>query len=136
MAAGSDAKVVFYDTKGNVVQKFDYAHDKNEKEFTVAEFSPSGTSVAVGSYNRFRTFSLNPKREVWEESSAITVDNMYTVTSITWKRDGSRLLVGSLCGALDVYDACIRRYRYKGKFEMIFVSPSQVIVKRIANGKS
>ena len=83
---------------------------------------------------RFRTFSLNPKTGVWEESSAITVDNMYTVTSITWKRDGSRLLVGSLCGGLDVYDACIRRYRYKGKFEMIFVSPSQVIVKRISNG--
>lgn len=52
MAAGSDSKIIFYDTKGNIIQRFDYTHDKNEKEFTVSEFSPSGTSVAVGSFNR------------------------------------------------------------------------------------
>ena len=35
---------------------------------------------------------------------------------------------------LDLYDACIRRSRYKGKFEFTYVSLSQVIVKRLSNG--
>ena len=59
---------------------------------------------------------------------------MYTVTCLAWKQDGSRLTVGTLCGAVDLYDACIRRVRYKGKFEFTYVSKSTVIVKRLATG--
>ena len=56
------------------------------------------------------------------------------MTALAWKCDGSRLTVGSLCGAVDLYDACIRRVRYKGKFEFTYVGPSQVIVKHLASG--
>lgn len=59
---------------------------------------------------------------------------MYTVTALSWKCDGSRLTVGSLCGAVDMYDACIRRVRYKGRFEFTYVSASSVIVKRLSTG--
>ncbi len=52
LAAGNDHKIIFYDTKGQIVQKFDYTHDTSEKEYTVAEFSPSGQSVVVGSFDR------------------------------------------------------------------------------------
>lgn len=41
---------------------------------------------------------------------------------------------GSLCGAVDVFDASLRKERYKGKYEFNFVSPSQVVVKRISSG--
>ena len=59
---------------------------------------------------------------------------MYTVTALAWRADGSRLAVGSLCGAVDVYDACVKRTRYKGRFELTYVSLSQVIVKRLSSG--
>jgi intraflagellar transport protein 172 len=59
---------------------------------------------------------------------------MYTVTALGWKADGSRLAVGALCGVVDVYDACIKRTKYKGKFEFTYVSLSQVIVKRLGSG--
>jgi hypothetical protein len=52
---------------------------------------------------------------------------MYSVSSIAWKFDGSRLALGTVTGAVDLYDACIRRYRYKGKFEFTYVSLSQAI---------
>lgn len=42
-----------------------------------------------------------------------TVENLYTVTALGWKPDGSRLSVGALCGNVDLYDACMRRHRYK-----------------------
>ena len=57
------------------------------------------------------------------------------MTSLAWKQDGSRLAVGNLTGAIECYDACIRRYRYQGKFEFTYVSTSQVIVKRLASGQ-
>lgn len=54
------------------------------------------------------------------------IDNLYSVSAFSWKPDGSRLAVGSLCGGVDLFDACIRRHRYKGKFEFTYVSNSQV----------
>lgn len=76
-----------------------------------------------------------PKRaRTWDEAGKRFVENMYTVTALGWRADGSRLAVGSLCGAVDVYDACVKRTRYKGRFELTYVSLSQVIVKRLSSG--
>ena len=33
---------------------------------------------------------------------------------------------GSLCGAAELFDCCLRRTRYKGKFEFTYVGASQV----------
>ena len=130
-AAGSDQLICFYDKEGTQLQRFDYSHDEAEKEFTTAAFNPSGETVVVGSFNRFRTFQLNPLDGSWQDAGIKQVDNMYTVTALAWKCDGSRLTVGSLCGAVDLYDACIKRVRYKGRFEFTYVSTSTVIVKRL-----
>jgi intraflagellar transport protein 172 len=132
--SGPDLKVLFYDMKGNVLQKFDYSNEDKEKEYTIAAFSPTGQSVVLGGFNRFRTFSYSSRRKQWEEAPVTDVKNFYSVTALAWKKDGSRLAVGSLCGAVDLYDACLRRFKYKGKFEMIYTSPSQVIVKKLATG--
>ena len=52
------------------------------------------------------------------------IDNYYTVTAVCWKNDGSKLVTGSLCGSVDLYDASLRKVRYKVKFEFNYVSPS------------
>ena len=39
-----------------------------------------------------------------------------------------------MCGAAELFDCCLKRTRYKGKFEFSYVSPSQVIVKRLSSG--
>ena len=83
---------------------------------------------------RFRVFSYNMHRQQWDEGPVVESPNLYSVTCLSWKRDGSRLAVGSMCGGVFMYDACIKRFKYKGKFEMTYVSPSQVIVKRLATG--
>ena len=132
--AGNDQIITFYDKEGMALQRFDYSRDEGEKEFTAAAFNPSGETVVVGSFNRFRTFSLNAHENQWQPTGVKTVENMYTVTCLSWKHDGSRLTVGTLCGAVDMYDACIRRVRYKGKFEFTYVSTSTVIVKRLTSG--
>ena len=133
-AAGNDQMICFYDKEGTQSQRFDFSHDESEKEFTTAAFNPSGETVVVGSFNRFRTFTLNQHDGSWQDTGIKQVDNLYTVTALAWKCDGSRLTVGSLCGAVDLYDACIRRVRYKGRFEFTYVSTSTVIVKRLSSG--
>ncbi len=43
-------------------------------------------------------------------------------------------MTGSLCGSVDVYDASMKKIKYKGKFELNYVSPSQIVVKTLLTG--
>ena len=68
---------------------------KNESEYTVACTSPSGQSIVLGSFDKLRVFNFNIRRSSWEEAPAKVIENMYTVTAIAWRPDGSRLVVVS-----------------------------------------
>jgi intraflagellar transport protein 172 len=132
-ACGNDCKVVFYDRAGTPVQHFDYPLAE-EREFSCAQFNPSGHCLVVGGWNKFRIYTHDPRTSKWEEAAPKVIPNLYSVTTVAWKADGSRLVVTSLCGAVDLYDVCLRRHLHKGKFEFTYVSPSTVIVKRLSTG--
>eukprot|EP00919_Chromeraceae_sp_WS-2016_P058194 GHVR01138179.1.p1 GENE.GHVR01138179.1~~GHVR01138179.1.p1 ORF type:complete len:200 (+),score=2.53 GHVR01138179.1:390-989(+) len=128
MAAGNDQKVTFYDTYGNVLQRIDYTHEDQVKDFTVAAFNPSGDTVVLGNFNRFYVYNLNTKRGQWEEILCKHIENYYTVTAVCWKNDGSKLVTGNLCGSVDIYSASFKTVT-KGKYKLNYVSPSQVIIQ-------
>uniref|UniRef100_A0AAY4EJK5 Intraflagellar transport 172 n=1 Tax=Denticeps clupeoides TaxID=299321 RepID=A0AAY4EJK5_9TELE len=134
VVAGCDKKIVAYGKEGSVLQTFDYSRVPSEKEFTVAATSPSGQSVVLGSYDRLRVFNWSPRRGAWDEASPKEIPNLYTITALAWKRDGSRLCAGTLCGGVEQFDCCLRRSIYKNKFEMTYVGLSQVIVKNLSTG--
>ncbi|XP_025050082.1 intraflagellar transport protein 172 homolog [Alligator sinensis] len=134
VAAGCDKKIVAYGKEGHVIQTFDYSRDPAEKEFTVAATSPGGQSVVFGSYDRLRVLNWSPRRSAWEEARPKEITHLYTITALAWKKDGSRLCAGTLCGGVEQFDCCLRRSIYKNKFEMTYVGPSQVIVKNLSTG--
>lgn len=134
VAAGNDRTVRFWDPEGRDGQTFDYNADPKIKEFTIAAFNPSGESVVLGNFNRFLVYAWHPKNREWSEVIQREVPNLYTVTALAWRADGSRLIVGSLCGGVDMFDVCIRRARYRETHEFTYVSLSQVIVKSLATG--
>lgn len=134
VVAGNDSQVIFYDSDGGQERTFDYSNDPKCREFTKAVVNPTGETVMLGNFDSLYVYSLNKGTESWEEVGVKQVPNLYSVTALGWKGDGGRVAVGSVCGQLDIYDACLRRSRYKGKYEFIYVSLSQVIVKRLSNG--
>ena len=102
-------------------------------------------------FHRLRAYNWAPRKKSWEESTPKNIPNLYTITALAWKRDGSRLMVvsfhvlaclwghlfmshvccagglqGSLCGAIDQFDCSLKRFLYKNKFEMTYVGLSQV----------
>lgn len=76
---------------GKVLQHFDYSQEEDEKEFSCAISSPSGHTAVLGSYDKLRVFTWLPKRGLWEEASPKTIPHLYTVTALSWRRDGSRI---------------------------------------------
>lgn len=131
LAAGCDKKVTFYNSSGKVTKTFDYTRDNEEKELTVACCSPSGQSVAVGSWNKLRIFDWSPRRSTWEEASTRDLPNFYTVTAVAWRKDGSRLVVGGLCTALEMFETVLRRTVVKGSHEVAYVGPSQLVIRSL-----
>lgn len=77
---------------GRILQSFDYSKDDDENEFTTAISSPSGQSIVIGSYDRLRVFNWSPRRMTWEEAKAKEIRNLYTISALSWKRDGSKLV--------------------------------------------
>ncbi|XP_046660390.1 intraflagellar transport protein 172 homolog isoform X2 [Homalodisca vitripennis] len=126
VAAGCDRRVTVYDSSGRVVRQFDYG---TEREFTIACCSPSGQAVAIGSYDRVRVFSWSPRKASWQEEPPKEIPDLYTVTALAWKRDGSRVACGALCGSVELFESVLKRTVWKDKFEMTYVGPSQVLVK-------
>ncbi|KAI0233465.1 hypothetical protein LSAT2_016275, partial [Lamellibrachia satsuma] len=134
VAAGCDKRIMVYGRDNRVLQQFDYSREDDEHEFTVAACSPSGQSVVIGSYDRLRVLNWSPRRSMFDEGKSKDIPNLYTITVLAWKKDGSRLIAGTLCGGVELFDCCLRRTVYKNKFEMTYVGPSQVIVKNLSSG--
>lgn len=133
VVAGNDGKVNFYDLRGNFLNRIDYSQDDDCRDFHGAAVNPNGETIVLGNYNRFYVFNLNSRRNEWEEQSIIKINNYYNVTSMCWKSDGARFLTGNLCGSVDMFDISMRKYRYKDKFEINYISPSQIHIMSLEN---
>ena len=96
------------------------------KEFGCAVMSPSGVAAVVGNFNKFIVYAFSSKTGEWEETKSTVVPNLYNVTAVGWKADGSRVAIGSVCGGVDLYDACVKKLRFKGAYDFTYVSDSQV----------
>ncbi|XP_055005694.1 intraflagellar transport protein 172 homolog [Boleophthalmus pectinirostris] len=134
LIGGCDRRVVAYGREGHVLQTFDHSRDPTEQEFTTAATSPSGHSAVFGSFDRLRVFNWAPRRGVWDEAKPKEIPHVYSITSLSWKKDGSRLCAGTLCGGVELFDCCLRRNIYKNKFEMTYVGLSQVVVRNLSTG--
>lgn len=133
-AAGNDNIVRFWGNDGRETRTFDYSNTPGVKEFSCCRFNPSGESVVLGNYNKYFVFSYNPRTREWSEVVIKEIPNLYTISTLCWRADGSRLLMGTLCGSVEMFDACIKRVRYKGLYEYTYISLSQVIVKNLNTG--
>lgn len=118
-----------------MLQQFDYSKDPTEKEFTCAAANPTGQMVVFGSYNRLRIFTWAARKGLFEENDSKEFINYYAITSVSWKKDGSRLAIGNLTGCVDLFDTSLKKQLYKGKFEMTYVGVSQVIIRNITTGE-
>ncbi|KAL7308007.1 hypothetical protein TKK_0000095 [Trichogramma kaykai] len=137
VAAGADKRLVFYDAqRGKSVKVVDYGKDVTEHEMSVACCSPSGQSIAVGSWNKLRIFDWSPRKNLWDESVVKALPNFYTVTAIAWRRDGSRLVIGGLTGAVEHFETILRRSVVRGSHEVAYVGPSQVVVRSLEDKHS
>lgn len=121
VAAGPDKKVLMYDMRGRVSQTFDYGNVEGEREPTCAVGNAGGHTVAIAGYDRLRIFTYSVADEKWTAAPPKDVQDLYSITSLTWNLDGTRLVAGTLCGGVELFDYAMKRTTLRGKFEFTFV---------------
>lgn len=70
----------------------------------------------LGNFNKFFVYSYNQKKASYEEIIWKTVPNLYTVSAIAWKKDGSKIVFGNLWGSIDMFEVRFKSIKHKGKF--------------------
>lgn len=58
----------------------------------------------MGSFNRLRFFTFNSNISAWEEMPSKEINNLYTITAISWSRDGTKLVCGGLTGTVLLFE--------------------------------
>lgn len=131
-------KIKFFTESGKEAQTFDLSTESSYKPFQTLAFNPTGDCVVFGNFDKFISFSYKSGRKrgsCWDRENPILVPNLFMVSAITWKPDGSSLVLGSVTGAVDVFEVATKKIRHKsGLFEMSHVSASQCVVKVLATG--
>ena len=133
--AGNDQKVSFLSQhSGELITTFDYSKDETYKDFICCKVNQTGDCVAVGNFNRFIVYYKNISNK-WTEGFNVYIENLYTVTAIEWKPDNSSLVIGNLCGSIDIFESCLKKYIHKEKFEFSFLSESNILIKNLSSNK-
>ena len=78
---------------GRIIQNFDHFAESKDREFMCAACNVTGESCVFGSYNRLRVLTYSSRKGAWEESPPKDIENLYTITSLSWRRDGSKIAV-------------------------------------------
>lgn len=117
--------------QGRQVRTFDYSRDDSEYDFNIASCSSNGQMIAIGSYDKIRIFSWSSRQNSWIEAPHKEIKNFYSVSGLSWRHDGSRLAVGSVCGGIIIFESVLKRTVWHDKFELTFVAPSQVLLKSL-----
>lgn len=136
LASGSDLQLCFVDPNGSGLNHVDYSNQSYLKSFTCAAFDPSGSIALVAGRNVLLTLNYSTTTQSWAEQSKIEFDGLYSVTSLSWSPDGSKIAVGSVTGAVFIINASKGSYRYKKLFEVVQVNGSQINIISLKFQKS
>ena len=98
--------------------------------------SPSGQALCVGSFDRLRLYSWSPRKNLWEENKSKEFKYLYSITAMAWKKDGSRIAIGSLCGGVEMLESVLKRSVWKGAlYRENGTMPKKHCVKKCAGDK-
>lgn len=131
---GLDGVMGIIDRSGNTVQKVNVGIKEGMGELGCLWLNGSGDSLVIGAFSQLLLFSFNQRKNEWEEKGSIQPSNYYTITSGTWKPDGSKFVCGNLTGSVDIFDVSLKRLNLRGKFDLNYLSSSKVRVTSIETG--
>lgn len=125
---GCDGKITFLncnqDARANNRQTIEFGSDLN-----CASSAPSGNIVIVSAGDKFVIFAL--EGQYWRQTQVIELSGGYLLTGLFWSKDGTKLLVTTLNGAIELFTFQWKKKLIGDNFEANYVGSNQVVVKDV-----
>ena len=132
LVAATDDKLYALTTEDPISQAqppLDVSRVADGGPITTLSVSPSGAAAVLGSYENIHLITWSPSRARWVLGGTKPAPGMGAITAFAWSLSGSQVLVGSAPGAAELFDAALKRARYKNQFEFTYLSANQVLIK-------
>ena len=85
--------------------------------------------MCIGSFDCLRIFNWSSRKGAWEEAGTKHIQQLYTITALDWKSDGSKLACGTLMGGCELFDCSLKKQLLKNRFELTYTGLSQAIIR-------
>ena len=135
LTAGSDLLIHFANPNGDSLSNVDFSNQKELRSFSSATFDPSGQTAIVGAKDALFTFNYSQRVQSWTQSAKVQFDGVYSIPSLSWSSDGSRIAVASVTGSVLLLSCSLGSYKYKNLFEVINVTGSQLKIVDLSTKK-
>lgn len=96
-----------------------------------ATSSPSGNIVVVSSGDKVYVFGL--EGQFWRQTQLVELSGSFLVTGLFWSKDGTKLVVGTVNGAIELFSFQWKRKLIGENHEVNYVGTNQVVIKDVAN---
>lgn len=136
-AAGCDGRISFINIAtamtpnqrpGNYPkQNIEFGND-----LSAAVSSPSGNIIVLSSLEKLILFELDSR--VWRQKNVIELSGSYVITGLHWSVDGTKLLVGTLYGGVELFVCKWKTKIFGDKLEINYVGNRQVVIKDLHKG--
>eukprot|EP00210_Caulerpa_lentillifera_P003637 g3472.t1 len=133
LVIGTNGEIVVYNfTAESTSQKLEL--HEYEGSHSSACFSPCGDMIIIGERNTVTVFQYNTNTASWNRILTHKIENLYDVSCLAWKPDGSKIVVGTVSGGVELFDFYLHRTLHRKSFEFTYVNQSSVIVKTLMTG--
>lgn len=134
---GSDGRLVFLQT--HLTNQFDGPQSslnqslnqslkrqtiELDDEILALAFSPSGNILIASILDKVTVFELDGK--IWKQSQVVQLEGAYLLTSLFWSRDGAKVIIGTINGAIELFTFKWKRKKIGGRFNVDFIGTNQV----------
>ncbi|XP_061715257.1 intraflagellar transport protein 172 homolog isoform X2 [Cydia pomonella] len=132
IVGGCDGRAAVYAASGGaLLRSVEPALPPHARDLTVAAPSPSGQTIAVGTFDGFLVGDV--KESGGLDLTLLPIPNLYATRALAWSGDGTKLAVASQTGAVILLEAVLRRWVWRDSVEVQHVSPKQLVLTRLAN---
>lgn len=96
-------------------------------DISCASSAPSGNIIIIGSGDRVIVFSLDA--QFWRQNQVIELAGAVLITGLHWSKDATKLIAGSVNGALELFLFQWKRKLIGENHEVNYIGSNQIVIK-------
>ena len=132
---GCDGKLTLINTKSSNDSSVTKSKQSIElgSDISYASAAPSSNVIIVSIMDRMIVLNFDTNSHSWKQLNNIELEGGHLITCIQWSRDGTKVVIGTVNGGLELFSFQFRKKKLNECLEVDYVGTSQVVIRDVLN---